>query len=263
MCRRTAVLLTLAILVAPMMGCERKPAVFNPALAGQFFPLKPDTVWTYRISSKSQRTTYVVTDKVVGVKYVPSLNVTGDVVEEFYNLDRGGSRPIVYVVRNGYFYRLSGMEYSKQNIEAPAWGRSEEDAFMPLRLVPDLSWNSKNLPFGEMPGAFDINQDHRTFFESDEVIVPAGHFVGCMRIETQAVYEGGSYAKAGQKLQLMYKDWYAPNVGLIKTVALEGGPRGPEMERVELMRYSLPVTGTEAKTASSPPSSGQDQAQAK
>ena len=65
MYRRTAVLLALALLATPLMGCERKQAIFNPALAGDFFPLKPNAVWTYRISSKSQRTTYVVTDKVI------------------------------------------------------------------------------------------------------------------------------------------------------------------------------------------------------
>jgi len=264
MYRRTAVLLALALLATPLMGCERKQAIFNPALAGDFFPLKPNAVWTYRISSKSQRTTYVVTDKVIGLKYVPSLNVTGQVVEEFYNLDRGGTRPIVYVVKNGYLYRLSGMEYSKQNIEAPAWGRSEEGAFMPQRLVPDLSWNSKNLPFGDMPGAFDISQEHRTVFETDDVTVPAGRFQGCIRIDTQAVYEGGTYAKSGGKLRLTYRDWYAPNVGLIKTVALEGGPRGPELERVELMRYMPPASGAGARPASAlPPSSGQAQSQSK
>jgi hypothetical protein len=63
-------------------------------MAREFFPLTPDSVWTYRVNSKSQHSTYVVTDKAVGEKYVPSLNITGEVVEEYYNMDRGGTRPI-------------------------------------------------------------------------------------------------------------------------------------------------------------------------
>jgi hypothetical protein len=244
MSRRIIALLTCLLLVAPLCGCEAKPTRFDPSLSHAFFPLIPDSVWTYQVNSKSQRKTYVVTDKAVGEKYVPSLNVTGQVVEEFYNMDRGGTRPIVYVTKDGYWTRLSGLDYAKDDIQAPAWGRSEEGQFMPAVLTPDLNWSSKIFPFGHMPGSFDIKQSHRSFFEPTDVVVPAGHFAGCMRIETEALYEGGSYAKVGKPLRLIYEDYYAPNVGLIKTLALEGTIRGPEVERVELMRYSPAQTAT-------------------
>jgi len=258
MFRRTARLITaLLLLTVPLAGCEGKKASFNPASAGDFFPLKPDSVWTYQVHSKSQQTTYVVTDRALGEKYVPSLNITGQVVEEYYNLDRGGTRPIVYVVQNGYLTRLSGLEYSKLNIQAPVWGRSEEGAFIPARLTPDMNWNSQAFPFGHMTGAFDINQKHRSYFEAEDVVVPAGRFSGCIRIETDAVYEGGQYAKVNSPTRLAYRDWYAPHVGLIKTVALEGDASGPEMERVELTRYTVPgapaaVNGVPAPLSDAP-----------
>ena len=245
--RRLTTLALACTLLIPLAGCERNTAssTFNPALAGDFFPLAPTTVWTYQIKSKSQQNTYVVTDKVIGIKYVPSLNVTGSVVEEYYNLDRGGVRPIIYVMKDGYLTRLSGLDYKKQDIQAPAWGRSEEGSFMPERLLPDLTWKSTMFPFGHMSGAFDINQTHRTFFESDAVVVPAGHFPGCIRIETRALYEGGTYANKGPT-RLTYEDWYAPRVGLIKTVAFEGDASGPETERVELLRYAAPTAPAKA-----------------
>lgn len=238
--RKLATLIAFALLT-PMLGCERSHLQFNPALAGAFFPLQPSTVWTYRVNSKSQRQTYVVTDKVLGVKYVPSLNVTGQVVEEYYNLDRGGSRPIVYVTKDGYLTRLSGLEYTKQDIRTPAWGRSEEGEFMPARMVPEVSWSSTIFPFGHMPDAFDIKQTHRTVFETDDIVVPAGRYTGCMRIDTLATYEGGSFNKNRANSNLLYRDWYAPNVGLVKTEVLEGGDRGPEMELVELIRFVNPA----------------------
>jgi len=242
--RKFAVLLALS-LVAPLMGCDRTHAQFNPALADFFFPLAPSTVWTYRVNSKSQRQTYVVTDKVLGVKYVPSLNVTGQVVEEYYNLDRGGSRPIVYLTKDGYLTRLSGLEYSKEDIQTPAWGRSEEGNFMPARMVPEVSWSSTIFPFGHMPDAFDIKQIHRTVFETDEIVVPAGRYAGCMRIDTLATYEGGSFSKDPKRgSNLLYRDWYAPNVGLVKTEVLEGGERGPQMELVELLKFVVPALTT-------------------
>jgi len=242
MFRRVVELMLVAVIAAQLTACSGKKAVFNPSLSKDFFPLAPNAVWTYRVKSKSQRTTYVVTDKVVGERYVPSLNVTGEVVEEYYNMERGGMRPIVYVTtKDGYLSRLSGLDYAKQDIEAPAWGRSEEGAFMPARLAPDLTWSSKIFPFGHMSGAFDINQTHRSFFDGEDVVVPGGRFTGCIRIETLAIYEGGAYAKVGKGLRLTYEDWYAPKVGLVKTVALEGGSNGSEMERVELLKYIGPA----------------------
>jgi hypothetical protein len=241
--------LACAVMMAPLAGCNRKVAHYNPALAHAFFPLAPDSVWTYRVNSKSQKATYVVTDKVLGVKYVPSLNVTGQVVEEYYNLDRGGSRPIVYVNKNGYLSRLSGLEYSKDEIQAPAWGRSEEGQFMPALMTPDVSWNSTIFPFGHMEGAFDIKQAHHTIFETDEVVVPAGHYAGCIRIDTLATYEGGSFAKSKRNSSLLYRDWYAPNVGLVKTEVLEGGVRGPQMELVELIRFLNPSAAPARSTS--------------
>jgi len=255
MYRRVMMLIAYLIIIAiaPVYGCKAHTASFNPALSRDFFPLVRDTVWTYQVKSKSQRTTYVVTDKAVGEKYVPSLNVTGQVVEEYYNLDRGGARPIVYVNKDGYITRLSGLDYSKQDIAAPAWGRSEEGAFMPIELIPELGWSSKIYPFGHMAGAFDIDQKHHTYFETTDVIVPAGHFSGCVRIETRALYEGGSYSKIGRRMNLTYEDWYAPHVGLVKTLAFEGDGKGPEMERVELLRFILPGNSATGKASPAHP----------
>jgi hypothetical protein len=231
----------LAVPFAALLGgCNHSHATFNPALAEAFFPLTPNTVWTYRVDSKSQRQTYVVTDKVLGVKYIPSLNITGQVVEEYYNLDRGGTRPIVYVTKDGYLTRLSGLEYTKEDIRTPAWGRSEEGEFMPAHMVPEISWSSTIFPFGHMPDAFDIRQTHRTVFEEDDVLVPAGRYAGCMRIDTFATYEGGSFSKNHRDSNLLYRDWYAPHVGLVKTEVLERGGDGPRMELVELLKYVDP-----------------------
>jgi len=244
MFRKTIALLVCLTFSTPLLGCHGKSAQFDPALARDFFPLARDSVWTYRVNSKSQRTTYVVTDKAMGEKYVPSLNITGEVVEEYYNMDRGGTRPIVYITKNGYWTRLSGLDYSKEDIEAPAWGRSEEGEFMPAILMPGANWKSQIFPFGHMPGSFDIRQLHRTFFEPADIVVPAGHFTGCVRIETEALYEGGSYAKIGKPLRLIYEDYYAPHVGLVKTLALEGTIHGHEVERVELIRFLAPRPST-------------------
>lgn len=232
---RVGLVLAVALAMVPLAGCKSGAAM----VSGNYFPLTPNSIWTYQIVSKSQRTQYQITDRVVGRKYVPALKVTGSVVNESYSLSRGGTRPLVYYSKNGYLARLSALDYDQKSIEAPSWGRSEEAQFLPLHLVPNLAWSNVIFPYGHLAGAFDISQTHHTFAEGSEVDVPAGHFNGCIRIETAAKYEGGAYGQHGQHLQLAYVDWYAPNVGLIKTVALEGGPKGPEMERVELVKYTV------------------------
>jgi hypothetical protein len=209
---------------------------------------------TYKVASKSQRANYVVTDRVVGSEYVPALKITGLVVEEFYNLDRAGLRPIVYLAKDGYLTRLSGLDYVEHQIKAPAWGRSEEARFLPARLLPNLSWHDTLFPYGKLPGSFDITESHKSFVEASDVVVPAGHFKGCIRIETYAHYEGGAYAQQKQNLSLTYEDWYAPNVGLVRTVAYQGGANGPEMERVELMRFeSAPKPAPKEPQPPAPP----------
>jgi hypothetical protein len=224
-----------ALLGPSLAACKSAPWPADPSAA--FFPLKPNMVWIYKVQSKSQQREYVVTDKVIGQQYVPALKVTGDVVQEFYNTDRAGLRPIVYIQKGGYLSRLSGLDYVHDQIKPPAWGRSTDEGFLPQRLAPDSSWDNKLFPYGKLPGSFDLLQNHKSFLESHFVTVPAGRYGGCIRIETLARYEGGAYSHQPHPLKLAYEDWYAPNVGLVRTVAYEGGPSGPEMERVELIKF--------------------------
>jgi hypothetical protein len=244
--RKTIVAAMVVLIGVSIMSCRSAHWAVDPSAA--FFPLKPRMMWTYRVESKSQRTNYVVTDMVVGSQYVPALKITGDVVEEFYNLDRAGLRPIVYVEKGGYLTRLSGLDYVQHQIKGPVWGRSIEEDFLPEHLTPDRSWSNKLFPYGRLPGSFDIVQNHKSFRENGEITVPAGRFHGCIRIETQARYEGGAYEQQKMVLKLSYLDWYAPNVGLIRTVAYQGGPDGPEMERVELLKFN-PATKATASAA--------------
>ena len=70
----------LALIAAALFlsACKTKSVgEWKPEPTANFFPLKPNTVWTYKVASKSQRANYVVTDRVVGSEYVPALRITG------------------------------------------------------------------------------------------------------------------------------------------------------------------------------------------
>jgi hypothetical protein len=240
--------LVATLLVGILCACRGASWRLDPAAV--YFPLKPHMMWMYKIDSKSQSNVYVVTDMVLGSQYVPSLKVTGAVVQEFYNFDRAGLRPLVYVQQDGYWTRLSGLDYVKKEITAPSWGRSEEADFLPQHLAPNLSWSNRVYPYGMLPGAFEIDQEHKSFRESKDVVVPAGRFSHCIRIETLAHYEGGAYSRDKLHLKLTYEDWYAPNVGLVRTVAYQGDGGGPEMERVELIKFDSGIRTSAASHAS-------------
>jgi hypothetical protein len=215
-------------------GCMRTHGVAT----GDYFPLTAQSTWIYQVTSKSQRSRYVVIDRVIGEQYVPALKLTGIVVDELWNLDRGGTRSMVYYAKDGYMTRLSGLDYDHHNILAPPWGRSEDARFIPTPLVPNTSWSSTDSPYGRMPGGFKLTQIHRTFAEQRAITVGAGDFRDCIRVETETLYQGGPYAKSKSRVKLLYADWYAANVGLVKSVARENTMEGAEVERVELIRFN-------------------------
>ena len=106
---------------------------------------------------------------------------------------------------------------------------------LPQYLWPDREWSNTLYPFENSPENFlKITETHRSFLEADEVVVPAGRFTDCIRIETEALYE--SPMGVGQKRYFL--DWYAPDVGLVKTLVLSGGPYGREITRIELLRFA-------------------------
>ena len=220
-------LFVLALSTAPLMGC-RNNASFDPASAGTFFPLHRGSSWTYRIVDKNQAINETVTDRVIGAGHIDALKAAGEAVSESANV-HGGDRKstFLYVMEDGYLTRVS-------SVGVPSWA-SYERRFLPQFLKPGLTWTNSLFPFGRFPLAFYITQTHRTFLEAGDVVVPAGRFSGCIRIETDAVY--GPPRKDGV-LHLKYVDWYAPNVGLVKTRVLKSRWLSEsEVARLELLTF--------------------------
>lgn len=225
---RAASLFVLALSAAALVGC-RSDASFDPALAGTFFPLHRGSSWTYRIVDKNQAANEIVTDRVLGAEHIDTLKAAGEAVSESANIKGGESEStFLYVMEDGYLTRVS-------SVGIPSWA-SYERRFLPQFLKPGLTWTNSLFPFGRFPLAFHITQTHRTFLEAGDVVVPAGRFSGCIRIETDAVY--GPPRKDGV-LRLKYVDWYAPNVGLVKTRVLKRRWLSEsEVARLELLTFA-------------------------
>jgi hypothetical protein len=223
-----ASIVCLMLTVVQLSSCQRN-APFDPALAGSFFPLRPGLTWVYRVIDKSQESPQIFTDRAMGgQERVSTANAAGRMVSEYSGSDGARDLTILYMVKNGYVSRSVRGGDSRQIM-------SEEREFLPLLLKPDLTWSNSLFPVGRFLKAFHITQTHRTSLEARVVLVPAGHYSNCIRIETVAVYQDDT-PKIGPR-RLRYVDWYAPNVGLIKTVVLESGFFGTEVGRVELLSF--------------------------
>jgi hypothetical protein len=127
-----------------------------------------------------------------------------------------------YVVEDGYISRIASLG-GRSRI------RLEERGFLPQYLRPNRVWSNTLSPLANFP-TLTITQNHRSVLEGHDVVVPAGHFAECIRIETEASYQ--SPVGVGDKRY--FTDWYAPDVGLVKTLVLSGGR---EIARIDLLRF--------------------------
>jgi hypothetical protein len=239
------------ILLLPILGlaaiqlssCQRKS--FDPTLAGAFFPLRPGLSWTYRIIderrstaqifSEGRGTTHIFSDRVIGQRRVATGERADEVESEYSEPSGTLHSSILYFPEGGYLTR-------QFRINETARAMLAERAFLPEQLKPDLTWSNSLVVFDAEPDIFHIFQTHRTFFDTTTVEVPAGHFSGCIRIETAALYKHNS--SQNYQLRLKYLDWYAPHIGLVKTLVEQSGLFGAELARIELLNFGYSPPGS-------------------
>jgi hypothetical protein len=241
---RLSWLVGLALASVPLAGCH-KSVSFNPVLAAHFFPLRTGLTWTYQVSyPNGARET--IRDRVVKADQTGTVDGAALVVSDYSG---DGTRAVRadlpqaypaemtevetrYVVEGGYITRIASLGGVSRI-------RLEERGLLPRHLWPDRAWSNTLSPFAHSADdILTITQNHRTFLEADEVAVPAGRFTGCIRIETEASY--ASPAGIGDKRY--FTDWYAPDVGLVKTLVLSGGQDGREVARIELLHFAKSKT---------------------
>jgi len=227
-------LIVLALAAAPLTGCYKK-AAFKAVDAAEYFPLHPGSTWTYLFMDKSHGqsdegfdTFQVLNQRVLAEKRLDAKDSASEVVCENTGREGACGSTVIYSTGGDYItrtYILDGLPASF----------SKESRFLPRRLTPGLAWSNALFPFDHLPGAFHVTQTHRTFLEDGDIVAAERHFHGCIRVETQAVYESSSTGP----MRLSYVDWYAPHVGLVKTRVFMSGRRGTELARVELLSYSV------------------------
>jgi hypothetical protein len=237
--KRSLSFVALVLSAVQVMSCQQHSS-FNPSLAGTFFPLQPNLSWTYRVFDRSRGVTTTFTDRVVEQRRSGS-RIADAVESEYFGPAGRFSATTLYFPEGGYFTRQSSYGKDARVLFA-------ERAFLPQLLKPDLTWSNSLAPFEYEPSAFRITQQHRTFFEGGAVVVPAGRFSDCIRIKTQALYQGDS-AGGELPLRLEYLDWYAPHIGLVKTLVRQSGFFGSELARIELVNFGYTQVETEPSSS--------------
>ena len=247
---RACVGLLAGVLALSSAGCtQQSPETTAP----NFFPLHADDTWVYDVVRPMRNERTRMTARVRGERYIPSLGRRCRLVDETYSaseeafgaLDapstgRPEVYPIAYCRLNGFLSRALSLEYHGNEVRDVGLGSAEE-RFLPDGFGNHLAWDSVTTAYDLGGGTgYGVQQTHWIVPEPAIVEVPAGRFVGCMRVETVALHAGrhdGAYD--GEPVVLYYSDWYAPNVGLIRTLQSNRPGGGPPMSQIELVAYDV------------------------
>jgi hypothetical protein len=222
-------------------GCQREP---RPPTA-DFFPLHADDTWVYEVTRPLRNERTRLTVRARGDRFVTVLNRHCHVVEESYAADaNNGGRPetypIAYYRENGFLYRSMSLEYRDGELHDVGLGTTEE-RFLPDALRADSAWDSVTTAYDL--GARDrygVKQRHRAVLDPQTITVPAGNFANCVRVDTVATQQSEpGEGRPDRPLTLYYSDWYAPNVGLVRTVQSSHAEGGPALARIELVAYDV------------------------
>ena len=245
-----------AVLALSAASCS-KPAAEPPQV--EFFPLHSEDTWVYEVTRplRNQRTRMTV--RVRGERYVSALHRRCHLVEESYAAESGEGLsanssavgapqaspsgevyPIAYYWENGFLYRSMSLEYAGGEVRDVGIG-SHEERFLPERFGSTAAWDSLTIAYDLGGGnGYSVRQTHSATIEPSVIEVPAGRFTDCIRVDTVAVHSGqhdGHYEDA--PIVLYYSDWYAPHVGLIRTVQTDRPDGGPPLTQIELLAYDV------------------------
>lgn len=187
--------------------------------ASKYYPLKPDLTWTYKvISDKSQDHKIVVTN-------LPAKEVNGVTVTP-RKWDMGGaSKYYLMATDNMGIYR---------------YGEQPDEKAEPVPTKPKVyslkdpvstgtTWDI-NTKLGED----DLTVNLTVESTSEAVTVPAGTYKDCVKIKHK-----GASQKEGAGVSLEAFEWYAPEVGLVKSMVTINKVGKDQAKTSEHLNYQL------------------------
>ncbi len=232
------------------IGCERSD---RQRPAPDFFPLHADDSWVYEVLRPVRNERTRMTVRVRDERYIPSLGRRCRLVDETYAIEgllgslsgretppRVEMHPVAYYRKDGFLYRSMSFDYRGQELLDTGIG-SVDERFLPDGLGHGIAWESSTTAY-DLGGGIDfgVGQTHWTASTAESVDVPAGRFGGCVRVDTVALH-GSHRRDKGQELPvvLYYTDWYAPDVGLVRSQQSDQPGGGTPAVLIELLSYHV------------------------
>jgi hypothetical protein len=111
----------------------------------------------------------------------------------------------------------------------------EDHHVLPARFRAGLVWESETLALGEKKGGGTAHR-HRLSTETEPVVVPAGRFADCLRLDTESVLRAGGPGK--EEIVYVYREWYAAGVGLVRMESWADRARTDERSKTELVEWA-------------------------
>lgn len=151
--------------------------------------------------------------------------------------------PVAFFLSEGFLQSEIGLRYRlERGMELMPLG-TEPMRIMPVPPRVGMSWAYFEHVFGATADdtGFEIRWNG-SISRAESVKVPAGVFGDCLRIESIALHR---LPMDDHPHEYRYLDWYAPNIGLVKS-EYGSGERGETFTRMELVSFGRSAPPSEA-----------------
>jgi len=207
------------------------PFRFAPRDDASYFPMSADRVWEYHFRHLESGDVWPVIVRSRGPTFVPELGRIAAIFDEDYP---DQTVPVAFFLAEGFLQSEIGLRYRVEHgVELMPIG------IQPMRVMPmpprvGMRWAYLEQVFGTSADGATLNiRWSGSVSREESVLVPAGVFRDCLRIESIAVHRLPMEAHARE---YRYVDWYAPNVGLVKNEYASASDRRV-FTRMELVSY--------------------------
>lgn len=196
----------------------------------KYFPLTEKSKWVYEITNHRAGEKRRFTAEVRESIYIPQLRRTLVIIDED---QLGEHHPVGYYQdEDGFLNRFVYLEYEKGKVIFPGTNSTPQRF---LSANPSAThWKDKNTTIGS------VQTWQYRVTNGLKIKVSAGDFQDCILVEASAPgFRGDPEVAIPGVADYSFRDWYAPNVGLIRSesVSSQFGEK-PEVS-YELLEYQI------------------------
>jgi len=205
-----------ALFLLPLLGAGN---LYAAEPAARYYPLKPKLTWTYKVTSEK------ITNGKIVITNLPAKEIKGVTVTPRKWEMGGQSKFTLMAVDSMGIYR-----YGEQPSETAEPVLTTPKAYsLKDPVATGTTWDITSKLGGD---ELTINLTVESITE--DVTVLAGKYKDCARIK----HSGGS-KKDGASISLEAYEWYAPEVGLVKSIATITVVEKGGAKKAEHLNYQL------------------------